>query len=605
MPVTPTYPGVYIEELPSAVRTISAVSTSVTAFVGGTDRGPVGTPVTLTSFADFERRFGGLSDTHLLGHVIQQFYLNGGSVAVVVRLAPGAAPAGTDLAGSPLTITARDPGDWSNGLRVAVDRDPDLTGGDATFTLRITNLGSGVTEVYRDLTVTAGPRFVQDVVNSGSDTVIVKTTAQTGTPDLPDPSGTVSKTIDFAQSEHWDQELRFRIGGEERAVQLVGPDDHAPADLPSLARLLQQRLNQAAPTLPGFARARVSVLGSRLRLISGQPDTIVEVLVQSVPGLDLKETAQPDAYPLAGGSLGQDLTMIDYVGDVTAKTGLQALRDVTDVNLLCLPDVADLDLDSAIGVLAEAERLCQDQRILLLVDPPSSWNSLADAQEGLPALDVARSSYAALYFPRIELTDPLTGRLRAFPPCGAVAGVMARTDTERGVWKAPAGTEARLAGVRALTVPLTDLENGLLNPLGVNVLRSLPLVGPVVWGARTLLGADALASQWKYVPVRRLALMLEESLFRGTQWVVFEPNDEQLWGQIRLNVQTFLQSLFRQGAFQGSSAREAYFVKCDSETTTQDDINRGVVNILVGFAPLKPAEFVIVQIEQLAGQIEG
>ena len=287
------------------------------------------------------------------------------------------------------------------------------------------------------------------------------------------------------------------------------------------------------------------------------------------------------------------------------KTGLQALRDVTDVNLLCLPDVADLDQDSAIGVLAEAERLCEDQRMLLLVDPPSSWDSVSAVQEGLPALDVARSSYAALYFPRIQLTDPLTGRLRAFPPCGAVAGVMARTDTERGVWKAPAGTEARLAGVRALTVPMTDLENGLLNPLGVNVLRTLPLVGPVVWGARTLFGADALASQWKYVSVRRLALMLEESLFRGTQWVVFEPNDEQLWGQIRLNVQTFLQSLFRQGAFQGSSAREAYFVKCDSETTTQDDINRGVVNILVGFAPLKPAEFVIVQIEQLAGQIEG
>jgi phage tail sheath protein FI len=602
MPVTPTYPGVYIEELPSAVRTVSAVSTSVTAFVGGTDRGPVGTPVTLTSFADFERRFGGLSDTHQLGHVIQHFYLNGGSVAVVVRLAPGAKPAGTDLAGSPLTVTARDPGDWSNGLRVAVDRDLDATGDDARFTLRITNLGSGVTEVYRDLTVTPGPRFVEDVVNAASSTVTV---TASGATELPDPSGTVSKQIDFSQSDHWDQELRFRIDGLERTVQLVGPDDAAPASLPALARLLQQRLNQAAPTLPGFARARVSVLGSRLRLISGQPDTTVEVLVQSVPGLDLKDRAQPDAYPLVGGVPGGDLTMIDYVGDVVAKTGLQALRDVTDVNLLSLPDVADLGLDDAIGVLAEAERLCEDQRILLLVDPPSSWISLADAQQGLPDLDVVRSSYAALYFPRIELTDPLTGRLRAFPPSGAVAGVMARTDTERGVWKAPAGTEARLAGVRALTVPLTDLENGLLNPLGVNVLRNLPLVGPVVWGARTLLGADAPASQWKYVPVRRLALMLEESLFRGTQWVVFEPNDEQLWGQIRLNVQTFLQSLFRQGAFQGSSAREAYFVKCDSETTTQDDINRGVVNILVGFAPLKPAEFVIVQIEQLAGQIEG
>src|SRR5439155_26480859 len=150
---------------------------------------------------------------------------------------------------------------------------------------------------------------------------------------------------------------------------------------------------------------------------------------------------------------------------------------------------------------------------------------------------------------------------------------------------------------------LTDPENGLLNPLGLNCLRLFPVVGPAVWGARTLQGADILASEWKYVPIRRLALFLEESLYRGTQWVVFEPNDEPLWAQIRLNVGAFLQNLFRQGAFQGRSAREAYFVKCDGETTTQSDRDLGIVNILVGFAPLKPAEFVIVRIQQIAGQI--
>jgi len=180
---------------------------------------------------------------------------------------------------------------------------------------------------------------------------------------------------------------------------------------------------------------------------------------------------------------------------------------------------------------------------------------------------------------------------------------MASTDNERGVWKAPAGTTASLSGVLGLSVPLTDAENGLLNPLGVNCLRTFPIIGPVVWGARTLQGADALTSQWKYVPVRRTALMIEESLFRGTKWVVFEPNDERLWAQIRLNVNAFMQTLFRRGAFQGTSARDAYFVKCDSDTTTQDDINRGVVNIIVGFAPLKPAEFVIIQLEQMAGQL--
>jgi phage tail sheath protein FI len=195
-------------------------------------------------------------------------------------------------------------------------------------------------------------------------------------------------------------------------------------------------------------------------------------------------------------------------------------------------------------------------------------------------------------------------QIEVFAPCGAVAGVMARTDAQRGVWKAPAGQEASLIGVPQLSVSLTDDENGELNPLGVNCLRAFPIIGRVVWGARTLEGADQLASEWKYIPVRRTALYIEESLYRGTKWVVFEPNDEPLWAQIRLNVGSFMHDLFRQGAFQGKTPREAYLVKCDKETTTQSDIDHGIVNIVVGFAPLKPAEFVILKIQQLAGQIE-
>ncbi len=185
-----------------------------------------------------------------------------------------------------------------------------------------------------------------------------------------------------------------------------------------------------------------------------------------------------------------------------------------------------------------------------------------------------------------------------------MAGIFSRTDAQRGVWKAPAGLEATLVGVPQLSVPLTDMENGELNPLGINCLRSMPAIGPVVWGSRTLQGDDRLASEWKYIPIRRLALYLEESLYRGTQWVVFEPNDESLWAQIRLNVGAFMHNLFRQGAFQGSTPREAYFVKCDKETTTQNDRNLGIVNIVVGFAPLKPAEFVIIKIQQIAGEIQ-
>lgn len=252
---------------------------------------------------------------------------------------------------------------------------------------------------------------------------------------------------------------------------------------------------------------------------------------------------------------------------------------------------------------------------MLIVDPPAAWTAnpsttVATAETGVNVVrgtignDDARN--AVMYFPRLRMPDPLNeNRLGSFAPCGAVAGIMARTDAQRGVWKAPAGLEASFSGVQEFTYTLTDGENGRLNPLGLNCLRSFPVAGKVVWGARTLVGADLLASEWKYLPVRRMALFLEESLYRGTQWVVFEPNDEPLWAQIRLNVGAFMQNLFRQGAFQGQSPREAYLVKCDRETTTQNDINLGIVNILVGFAPLKPAEFVVIRIQQLAGQIQA
>jgi hypothetical protein len=234
----------------------------------------------------------------------------------------------------------------------------------------------------------------------------------------------------------------------------------------------------------------------------------------------------------------------------------------------------------------------------LISDPQAKLSS----DIGLTGL-AARN--AVLYFPLVLESDPLReGQIDSFVPCGIVAGVMARTDTQRGVWKAPAGVDATLNGVQGLQVKLTDDENGLLNPVAINCLRSFPIYGQVVWGARTLRGADQLADEYKYVPVRRLALYIEESLFRGLKWVVFEPNDEPLWAQIRLNVGAFMHNLFRQGAFQGSTPREAYFVKCDSETTTQNDINLGIVNVVVGFAPLKPAEFVIIKIQQMAGQIE-
>jgi phage tail sheath protein FI len=246
---------------------------------------------------------------------------------------------------------------------------------------------------------------------------------------------------------------------------------------------------------------------------------------------------------------------------------------------------------------------------MLLVDSPKNWTKVATATQEFndPNNDTVgtRSANAALFFPRLKYPNPLrNNQLEVYSAVGAVAGTFARTDGARGVWKAPAGLEATLNGVPQLSVSLTDPENGQLNPLGINCLRAFSVGGRVVWGARTLRGADQLADEFKYIPVRRTALFIEESLFRGLKFVVFEPNDEPLWAQIRLNVGAFMHDLFRQGAFQGSSPRDAYFVKCDKETTTQTDINLGIVNVVVGFAPLKPAEFVIITLQQIAGQVE-
>lgn len=246
---------------------------------------------------------------------------------------------------------------------------------------------------------------------------------------------------------------------------------------------------------------------------------------------------------------------------------------------------------------------------MLIVDPPKNMtvaNALgapSEEKNNLAGLDLtgegARNS--VLYFPRLKQPNPTDrGRIGTFVGCGAIAGVIARTDATRGVWKAPAGVDATLTGISGLDVNLTDAENGMLNPHGINCLRTFPGTGTVLWGARTLRGSDHLGDEYKYLPVRRLALHIEESLFRGTQWVVFEPNDEPLWAQIRLNLGAFMHNLFRQGAFQGTTARDAYFVKCDRETTTPNDVNAGQVNIVVGFAPVRPAEFVVLQIQQIA-----
>jgi phage tail sheath protein FI len=543
MPSQLTYPGVYIEEIPSGVRTITGVATSITAFMGRARTGPVDEPVTINNYGDFERQFGGLGVDYPMSYAVRDFYNNGGSQALIVRLYAAPDPAGdanSALNVDTLTLEARSPGEWGRKLRATTDVDVsnemrqklNIGANDALFNLSLRY--GNVSERFLNLTTADTARRIDRVLESESRLV------------------------------------RWKGNPPTSAVAVKAADDAATAGEKKLA---------AAKT----------------------PEEI------TAAG---KEIA--DAEKAMKGANGGDLTQTQYEGAAAEKTGIHALDKADLFNLLCIPpDKRDGDLP--VPVVQSAMGYCEKRRAMLIVDSPKAWSvnkdtAAADAKKGLPELGLGgpAARNAALYFPRLRIADPLReGQVDTFVPCGAVAGIMARTDTSRGVWKAPAGLEAAVNGIQGFNVPLNDDENGMLNPLGINCLRAFPVNGRVVWGARTLRGADQLADEYKYVPVRRTALFIEESLYRGTQWVVFEPNDEPLWAQIRLNVGAFMHGLFRQGAFQGQTPRDAYFVKCDKETTTQDDINKGIVNILVGFAPLKPAEFVVIKLQQIAGQIQA
>jgi hypothetical protein len=312
------------------------------------------------------------------------------------------------------------------------------------------------------------------------------------------------------------------------------------------------------------------------------------------------------AFQSAGkaGSDGVAPTVNEYTGDPLLHTGFYALDKVDLFNLMIIPGDSDIDEGEYQQLFGPASTYCYNRRAFLLLDAPPSWTDGekmdADASDVNSLRAGIVKDHVALFYPRVKIND--AGIVRPIGASGMIAGLMARTDSQRGVWKAPAGTEAVLRGALDVELNLTDNENGILNKLGVNCIRKFPN-GIVNWGARTLDGADDFGSEWKYIPIRRLALFLEESLFRGTKWVVFEPNNEPLWAQIRMNLTAFMLGLFRQGAFQGSTPDKAFFVKCDAETTTQNDRNLGIVNIQVGFAPLKPAEFVIITIQQMAGDL--
>jgi hypothetical protein len=463
-----------------------------------------GVPIELFSFADYEREFGGFIESGILDpnlpFAVNQFFLNGGTDAVVVGIVPtryfdettsppteGAIVAGSVDLNASIKFTAREPTDRTK------------------MTIAIGNVQTGATNTA-DITVTYGAQ--QEVFR--------KVTLDKTKPDF----------------------LERRINGVS-ALVTVGPD-------------------------------------------------------AVYPGNFKVETADINLAPPSGSTV---FNAADYANIFQADSPLDKWPLF---NILLTPGV------TSSVVVSEAIAFAERKLAFVIMDPPA--DNVADPGGASPWIGNYQppvSQNAALYFPYIQSTDPTTGAAVNLPPSGSVAGIFARTDSVRGVWKAPAGIETTILNTIGVvsTGVLTDQRHGVLNNLGIDCLRVFPSIGTVVFGARTIVYPNtALRTQWGYVPVRRMALFLEQTLKLNLTWVIFEPNDEPLWIAIRATIEAFMLSLFNQGAFAGSKPSEAFQVKCDSSTTTPDDVNNGIVNIIVAFAPLKPAEFVIIKIAQLAGQ---
>lgn len=751
-----TYPGVYVREIPSGVRTVTGVSTSVALFVGEASRGPLDEPVRVTSYAELVRRFGASPTRGELPQQVRQFFLNGGQECWVVRVGERIEPAyaRVDLRSVDdvpvLRLLARDAGREGVNLRVEVDYDTAAPDRSFNLTLYREVVDAGGNARREDVERHEGlemrpdsARFVVDALAGRSRLVVAEligAAAGTGVSASdrfftdadaalraaieatgPGGSGTrgslrvrvgasplllvrlelpagdalvaLQGAINTALASHTDasvtvasaadRPLEIRAAGADVVIERGDADDltaalglglgqggvevgahaarrPAPSGLvwpaPTLAAFvgatLAPRIAELAvvgtqrpvasivpayegAAAPSFSRFRAdleaiaraaeaagrdhwsaSVRGGRLHLRAlggdanaGFGHTLVDRADAATPlasadaaafGLRSTEARLRPGVGYQSRQLGTDAVdpgpprLEDY------EAAFEAVERSVDLfNLLVLPRSVG-NPDGREQVWGAASVFCERQRALLLVDPPRSYESREDVVANVAALRRGlATTHAAVYWPRVRLDDGAE-----VDPAGSIAGLMARTDASRGVWKAPAGTEATLRGVRGTRTPMSDVDNGLVNPQAVNAIRIFP-TGVVAWGARTMAGFDNSGEDdYRYVPVRRLALFIEESLYRGLRFAVFEPNDEPLWRQIRLAAGAFMANLYRRGAFAGRRAEDAYYVKCDAETTTANDVNLGVVNVLVGFAPLKPAEFVVLQLQQIAGQVQ-
>jgi phage tail sheath protein FI len=579
-----SYPGVYIEEIPSSVHTITGVPTSIAAFVGTAPKGPDSEAVPVGSLLQYERLFG-RTDASPLGVAVRLFFQNGGSNAVVVRVTSKDEAAATiTLPGQDdhpaLTLEATSKGGWGADLEALVDYGG-AADGKKTYNLTLRNKKTKQTESYPMLSAdAASPRSPARMLRgSALAKVTIDKTAKPGAPG-PFPLATLPAAP--------------RSTGKASAAaddgKAVAADD---------GKAVKAADDGKAPTADDGKAVKAGD--------DGKTPTADDKKAAAPPAPPPPPAAEYRPFTLpAAAQNAAAATADDYVPD-TGDAGANALMaHDAFFNLLVAVPPAGTDLPAT--TLARMAKIAFDKRAFMIVDAPSDWSDADAAMNGRDAFfsvfDAGVRRNAACYFPRLNLGDlgPMASQAidgSHFPPAGAIAGQFARTDLDRGLWKTPAGIATGIGGAVGLTDVLTDFDSGRLNPIAINALRTMPIIGNVIWGGRTMIGSDVEASEWKYLSVRRLALFIEESLFRGTQWVVFEPNDEPLWAQIRLNVGTFMHTLFRQGAFQGIAARDAYFVKCDRDSNPQEDVDRGIVNIIVGFAPLKPAEFVVIQLQQM------
>ncbi len=681
-------PGVYTQERDSGVHAIGGAPTAVALFVGATAAGIDGRRTRITSFADYERAFGGLDPGSSLSYSVLHFFANGGGEAWILRVPPKAATQAAlqlkkaDDSTASITLTALSSGSAGNDLFVEIDpfgigTSPYDTGHDKTrFNLTLTDRRSARVERFGALsTKSDNTRYARDVLAeaaTGSQLVAlavngIGATAPLATgsiyrlvPALPDPTKKFAEAQDVAVSVRFlDAAGAFSDTAPKKGVvwtdtvTVFAAGTQQPANAIAVAAALKKAINEAlrksasaAPLVLQQAGVEVEAVegGAFLRLRIGAPAaapdtarlsdatvalgagkfatsyvkaTVLENVSRYRFGAayaDGKVAGEAVVTQVAASTAGKDDPAGLQPDTAAFKQAIEGLATIDPFfNTLCLPDLvrasaADPDTlfhAEAKAIYEVAAQVCEARFAFLLVDPFPGIVTAEKAELWKAAQLTMQSEHAAIYFPFLRVDDPLApGTIRSHPPSGAIAGLFARNDSRTGVWEAPAGTDAGIAGAYGPSVVLSDAEHGQLNPIGVNVIRKFPVYGTVSFGSRTVNGLDVASSDYKYVPVRRTANHIGRSLSEGLRWAVHKPNGEQLWSQIRLAANSFMQGLFRQGAFKGTSAREAYFVACDSSTTTPDDIQQGIVNVVVGFAPLRPAEFVVITLRQIV-QAQG